>query len=181
MKTSEITKQGIFLALFFIASNLIPPIMILGVPFTFQTVIILLIPFFFNLKEIIIWFTVLILMCALGLPIMSNFSGGISVLIGPTAGFIYGWLLKMLVIKIGLTNNNGIIYSFIVMFIATVIDLACGALWLSTLNNTDVLVNLQVILTGFLPFGVVKIILVQLVIKRIPSGYLDQSYNKEVA
>ncbi|MEG0364160.1 MAG: biotin transporter BioY, partial [Erysipelotrichales bacterium] len=83
MKTKEMAKISLFIGLFFICSNIIPPINIIGISFTFQTILILLIPFMLNVKEIIIWYVVLILICAIGIPIMSGFSGGLGVLIGP--------------------------------------------------------------------------------------------------
>lgn len=166
MKINSITKGALFLILFFISSNLIPTLYVLQIPFTFQTLVILLIPFYFNLKEIVIWYICLLFMCLIGIPIMANYSSGLSVLIGPTAGFIYGWLIKMIVIN-KMIRYNRPIFNFFVLTIATIIDLLCGSIYLSILTNANLINTTITIMISFLPFGLVKNLFALIIVARL--------------
>ncbi|MDF9867155.1 biotin transport system substrate-specific component [Bacilli bacterium PM5-3] len=179
MKVEKIVRGAFFIVLFFIASNIIPQFQILGVPFTFQTLVILLVPFFFNVKDMIVWYISLLLLCLIGFPIMSGYSGGLSVFIGPSAGFIYGWLIKLLVIKLTLIYNKSNLIIIGSMIVGTILDLLIGACWLSLLSNTDIFMNIKVVLISFLPFGIVKVIIAYFIIQKIPVKYLEN--NREVA
>lgn len=174
MTTKSITRIALAIVMFFIFSNIIPGIYVFStVPFTFQTLIILLLPFLLTKKEIYFWFMTLLVMTLIGIPIMSNFSSGLSVLFGPTAGFIYGWFIMLVMIKNLCTHDSHLIRLFVVMTIATAIDLIIGALWIGMLNGGGYIGTLNTILITFMPFGIVKVILAMLIIKKIPKQYLS--------
>lgn len=175
MSTKSITRIALGIVMFFIFSNMIPGIYVIStVPFTFQTLIILILPFVLTKKEVYFWYVTLLVMTLIGLPIMSNFNGGLSVLFGPTAGFIYGWLPKMLLIKYLCNINSKFTRLFIVMTIATAIDLVIGALWLGLINGGGYVASIQTILITFMPFGIVKVLLAILIIKKIPLNYTSK-------
>lgn len=180
MNTNNIIKSAMLIALFFIASNIIPPINITGVPFTFQTLIIFLVPFILDFKTVILWYLSLLLICLIGLPIMSGFQGGLGVLLGPTAGFIYGWFVELVFISTILLFTKNRLYIFLVMFIGTVISLSIGALWLSSFNNVAYIDNIKIILVTFLPFSVVKMIITLTIVKRLPSSILQGGIDFEL-
>lgn len=172
MKTKQITKAAAFFALFFVASNIIPPINIAGVPFTFQTLIIFMIPFIMNTKEMLLWYVTLMIIILVGIPIMSGFQGGLGVLIGPSAGFIYGWLIKMIVIKLSLVYTSSRINVIFSMFIGCLFGLLVGASWLAMYNNVDVLDNFKVILVTFLPFEIIKIFIALIIVNKVPTSMI---------
>lgn len=172
MKVKEIIIGSIFLVLFFISSNIIPPILILGVPFTLQAVVIMLIPFFMSLKNVIIWYIALLLMCLIGIPMMSNFNYGLSALFGPTSGFIYGFLFKMIMIKLLVTSNSSNIRLFIVLLLATILDLIIGGLYLAIYSNLAIIPTISSMFTSFILFGIIKIIIVIIMIRKIPKSLL---------
>ncbi|MDR1782011.1 MAG: biotin transporter BioY [Bacilli bacterium] len=172
MKTKQITKSALFLVLFFLSSNIIPAIPIFGIPFTLQTLVISLIPFYFSYKEIIIWYLALLFITLIGIPMMSGFSSGLTCLIGPSAGFIYGWLIKMIVIKKALQYNNKYIL-FIIMLISSLIDLMLGGIYLALFTNIDILISTKTMIVTFMPLEIVKTILTLVVVARVPKSLQD--------
>ncbi|MBF0787625.1 MULTISPECIES: biotin transporter BioY [unclassified Streptococcus] len=63
------------------------------VPFTLQTLAVGLIASLYPPKEAITSIVLYLLLGAIGLPVFAGFSGGIASLWGPTAGFLWGFLL----------------------------------------------------------------------------------------
>lgn len=160
MTTKSITRVAIGIVLFFIFSNIIPPITIFfSVPFTFQTLLILLLPFIFSKKEIVFWYISLIFVCLIGLPVMSGFSSGFAVLIGPTAGFIHSWILKMLFIKKFSNLNDSNARLFVVMTFATIINLVFGGMWLAVYTGQTVINSVVSTVITFIPFGIIKVLI----------------------
>ena len=64
-----------------------------GVPATMQTLVVFVALGLIGSKNTFIMLCVYVLLGALGLPVFSGMSGGIGSLTGPTAGFIWGFLL----------------------------------------------------------------------------------------
>jgi len=172
VKTQSIVKGALFIGLFFITSNIIPPILVLGVPFTLQTLLILIIPFFFSLKDLVFWYFGLLLITLIGIPIMSNFSGGPQVLIGPSAGFIYGWLPKLILIKMALDKKSNLILFLLITSLSSIINLVIGGVWLTLFTELSVLQSIQTTLVSFLHFELVKGIIAFFIIKKLPNHLL---------
>ena len=100
----RLTLSATLLALFFIAGNIIPPIMLLPeVPFTLQTFVIGLMALFLGYKGGAMCLGALFLLTAAGVPMMSGFRGGVGVFLSPTAGFILGF--AFIVLTLGLYTD----------------------------------------------------------------------------
>ena len=87
---------------------------------------------------------------ALGLPVFANFSSGLHVIIGPTAGYIWSFILGAFLIgildRLGLTSN--FILSFLSCLTVTTLILIFGAMYLAVFQG-----NLESALAmGFYPF-----------------------------
>lgn len=175
MSTRSLTRIAIAIVIFFIFSNIIPALTIFAVPFTFQTLVILIIPFILSKKEILYFHLSIIIMCLIGLPIMSNFSGGVAVLLGPTAGFIYSWILMMLFIKQFTKQEDPLLRMFIVLCLATLLNLVFGGLWIAFINQNAYLETVKTILVTFMPFGTIKVILAMIIIKKMPIKKIEKS------
>jgi len=97
----RLTLSAMLLALFFIAGNIIPPVMLLPeIPFTLQTFVIGLMALFLGCKGGAMCLTALFLLTAAGVPMMSGFRGGVGVFLSPTAGFILGF--AFIIVTLGL-------------------------------------------------------------------------------
>lgn len=95
-----------------------------------------------------------------GVPIFAEFSGGISKLIGPTGGFLVGFIPATFVIgyyveKFGFTYRNAIIANIIGMLIT----LAFGTAWLKISAQLSWTAALASGFTPFLIVGILKAVL----------------------
>lgn len=77
-----------------------------GVPFTLQIPAVVLCGYLLGAKWGIASVTVYILMGTVGLPVFSGFKGGISVLVGPTGGYLWGFILLSLFCGIARNCEN---------------------------------------------------------------------------
>lgn len=101
-----------------------------------------------------------ILLGAIGLPVFTAFSGGLGVLVGPTGGYIVGFIPTAFAIglyleKFGYTYRHAIVANVIGMCIT----LLFGAIWLKIFAN---LTWTAALVSGILPFlvaGVLKAVL----------------------
>lgn len=95
-----------------------------------------------------------------GVPVFAEFSGGISKLIGPTGGFLVGFIPATFVIgyyveKFGFTYRNAIIANIIGMLIT----LAFGTAWLKISAQLSWTAALASGFTPFLIVGILKAVL----------------------
>jgi len=91
-RTFQITFTALFAAVIS-ALTLIPlPFSFLGVPMTLQTFAIAFCGFLVGWKVGLGSVSLYLLLGSFGLPVFSGFQGGFQKLIGPTGGFLYGFL-----------------------------------------------------------------------------------------
>ncbi|MBP1999902.1 biotin transport system substrate-specific component [Paenibacillus shirakamiensis] len=94
MKTKEMVFAALFAA-FIAVLGMIPPIPLgfIPVPVTAQTLGVMLAGCFLGRKTATISLILFVVLVALGLPLLSGGRGGLSVLVGPTAGYLLSWPL----------------------------------------------------------------------------------------
>ncbi|MDO3412373.1 biotin transporter BioY [Saccharibacillus sp. CPCC 101409] len=99
MKTKEMVYAALFAALIAVL-GMVPPIPLgfIPVPITLQTLGVMLAGSFLGRKTGAISLILFIVLVALGLPILSGGYGGLSPLLGPTAGYIFSWPIAALLI-----------------------------------------------------------------------------------
>ncbi|BFH62858.1 MULTISPECIES: biotin transporter BioY [Paenibacillus] len=92
MKTREMVLAALFAA-FIGVLGFIPPIPLgfIPVPVTAQTLGVMLAGCFLGRKTAALSVILLIVLVALGLPLLSGGRGGLSHLIGPSIGYIFSW------------------------------------------------------------------------------------------
>lgn len=89
-RTLEMTFIAIFVVLIAVCSWISIPT---AVPFTLQTFAVSMTVLMLGGRRGTIALLVYILLAAVGVPVLSGFSGGLGVLLGPTGGYIFGWLI----------------------------------------------------------------------------------------
>lgn len=139
-RTFKICTGGMFLAVFFFASNIIPPFYIVpNIPVTLQIMVVALMGGFLGVKWGLLDLLALYIATLAGLPMMSSFHGGPAAFLTPTAGFIFGWVFLTLLaglcrdfIAPRMVGSRGKRY-FAAMTVCCVagvlLDYAAGALW----------------------------------------------------
>ncbi|MHA3066890.1 biotin transporter BioY [Lacticaseibacillus saniviri] len=94
MHTRDLTRAGLGLALL-ICLAFVPPIAVgfLGVPIVLQNFGVMLLTRLLKPRQATAVIGLLLVLAALGLPFLSGGRGGFAIFAGPTAGFMFGWLL----------------------------------------------------------------------------------------
>ena len=105
ISTKKIVLTGMFAAVLAVMSQLSIP-MPSGVPITLQTFGVALTAYVLGWKLGVAATAVYILVGAVGAPVFSNFQGGFPVLVGMTGGFIWGFLLMVLLCGFGVAQKN---------------------------------------------------------------------------
>lgn len=91
MSTLRIARCGLCIALLAVASSISIPVG--PVPFTLQTLVLAMLPVALGGRDAIVTVALYLVLGALGLPVFSGFSGGIASLVGPTGGYLWGFLV----------------------------------------------------------------------------------------
>ena len=105
ISTKEIVCVGMFAAVLAVLSQISIP-MPSGVPITLQTFAVALTGVVLAWKLGVTSTLVYILLGAVGVPVFSQFSGGLHVLVNYTGGFIWGFIVLALLCGIGITLKN---------------------------------------------------------------------------
>ena len=97
---------------------------------------------------------------AVGVPVYAGFAGGVSVLLGPTGGFLIGyilcaWTAGALIQRFGFSRLSLILS----MAAGTLICYALGTAWFSFVSGTNLAGSLTVCVLPFIPGDVLKILL----------------------
>ncbi len=107
------------------------------VPFTLQTMIVLLAGAFLGPVNGAISQLLYIAAGALGLPVFAGFGFGLATLLGPTGGYLAAFPLAAFLVGLLIRKNNSSVMVFISMLIGTASILFSGALYLSLFVNGD--------------------------------------------
>ena len=100
----------------------------------------------------------------IGLPVFSNFKGGFQVLIGPTGGYIIGFIFVVLCTGIFIERFEKKVYMHVIgMVIGTLLCYIIGTAWLAYQGN---MTFLEALFAGVIPFmwaDAIKIIIAAIV------------------
>ncbi len=104
---------------------------------------------------------VYLLIGAVGLPVFSGFKGGFAVLIGPTGGYAWSYILMALFIgaftkKLPEKNVLAMLKIFIICLISVVICYAAGTVQFMAVQQTDLQKALTLCVIPFIPFDIAK-------------------------
>lgn len=164
-KIKNLTYVGIFAALICVCSWTAIP---LTVSVTLQTFAVCLAAGLLGFKRGTAAVAVYILLGCVGLPVFTGFKGGISVVAGPTGGYIAGFLITAAVVGFALERTQKKLWQCVLFMSAGVI--ACyifGTLWFSFAYRTPVSSALAVCVYPFLAFDAVKIFLASVLVGRL--------------
>ena len=119
------------------------------VPVTGQTLVVLLIGMTYGPRLGGITISAYLFEGALGLPVFAGGAAGVAVLLGPTGGYLFGFLLAG--VAMGFLGERGmgrtVISTVLAMVIGNFVIYLCGALWLTNFIGFG-----QAIMAGVMPF-----------------------------
>ena len=119
------------------------------VPVTGQTLVVLLIGMTYGPRLGGITIAAYLFEGAIGLPVFAGGAAGVAVLMGPTAGYLFGFLLAATAMGYLAERGTGrtVVSTIAAMVIGNCVIYLCGALWLANFIGFG-----QAIAAGVLPF-----------------------------
>ena len=100
-----------------------------------------------------------ILLGIMGLPVFSGFTGGAGKLLGPTGGFLLGYLFMAVICGFYAERHHRKFLPCIFgMFVGTVICYCLGCLWLSFQSRLSLSVAFSTAMLPFLPTDLLKML-----------------------
>ncbi len=164
-KSRSITAIALMTAVICIVSPFTLPIG--PIPIGFANFIIMLSALLLGAKRGFLSCLIFLLLGFAGLPVFSGFSGGVGKLLGPTGGYIVGYLL--LAIATGIAAQiadkqdskvrSGIIL-FVGMIIGTILLYGFGTLWFVYQSKMAFTAALSVAVFPFIPGDLIKMVIV---------------------
>ena len=159
-----IALSAAFIALITLGSWVSLPF--LPVPLTLQTLFVLLSGAVMR-RYAVIPVTLFILLGALGLPVFHNGIAGIGILLGPTGGYMAGFIPAALIVGLAYETNNDRV-RIIGLAAATLIIYAFGITWLMYSTGIGIAAALVMGVVPFLLGDIVKATAAFLIAQRLP-------------
>ena len=116
------------------------------IPFTLQTMAVFIVLMTIGGKRGFVSIICYLLLGAVGVPVFAGFKGGFAVLLGPTGGFLVGfivvalvyWLLSEKVFGRFMTSyGKRLVFNIIIALICEVVMYAVGVAWFMTVYTPD--------------------------------------------
>ena len=165
MKLQKMTRISIMAALTAIGAFIIIPLPGSPVPVTLQLLFTFLAGGLLGSKNGVMSQFIYILLGAAGLPVFAGGTGGIGALVGPTAGYIYGFVIAAYISGMGKKSfTNQLIYNSIALI--TVYKLGMAGLMINTGLNLTKAFSTGVLL--FIPGDLLKVALAAYLTSKIP-------------
>ena len=152
-RIKDIVLVALFVAMISVSAMITVPFG--AVPFTLQTFAITLVLYATKPKIALATFALYIALGAIGAPIFSAMKGGIGSLLGPTGGFLWGYLLGIFPVCALLQKTKSATIQIALGFLLTFIAYIFGCAQYMFVTG----VNLQVaLLTTIAPFVIIDIV-----------------------
>ena len=148
LSIKEMTIVGMCAALMAIFSQLSIPLPFTSVPVTLQVFGLVILAIIVGAKVGTLSLIVYVIIGAIGLPVFANFHSGFGIIVGPTGGYIIGFVIMAFLIGLASSKENKIIL-FSVSYIGVLIDLILGTIQLKIV--TGMTLNAALI-AGLYPF-----------------------------
>lgn len=164
-KTRLQVLSALFAALTAVFSQLAIPIH--PIPITLGTLAVLLSGGFLGKKYGTLSMVIYILLGIIGLPVFSSMRSGAGVLVGPSGGYIIGFILTAFVIGAIVEKYED---SYKAIFLGGILgSIACyvlGTLWFIMLTGKGLVAALGLCVIPFLPGDLAKVIIATILIKK---------------
>lgn len=185
VKLRSMIVTALFAAIIGVLAQLIIPLPFSPVPITGQTLAIGLAATILGARYGTISVLLYLVIGATGVPVFAEFSGGISKLVGPTGGYLVGFIPAAFIIGLYLEKTKFTIFHAIIgNTIGMIITLIFGTVWLKIAADLS---WTAAFISGFTPFlilGFIKAALASwigiIVRKRLVSAKLLFSVNQNV-
>lgn len=146
---------AIFAALTAVLAQISIP-MPLGVPLTLQTLAVALTGIVLGAKRGFFASLVYVLMGTVGLPVFSNFTGGVGAVFSPVCGFILSFPIMSLVIGFGFERFAKVRFLWLILGVA--VNYLCGIVMFSVVTSNTLATAVTACMLPFIPTDIVKML-----------------------
>ena len=163
LSTRQIILCGLFAALISILAQISIPLPFTTVPFTLQIFGIAITGLILGSKCGFISTLIYLILGAIGIPLFANFAGGISVLFGPTGGFLLGYPLMAFIIGYAKEKFNSNFITCLSMILGLAIVYTLGTIMFSFITGNTILQSLIYCVVPFIAVDILKLILAYII------------------
>ena len=159
MKTKDITFIALMSAVMCVLGPLSVNIPISPVPISLGILAMLLSVYVLGRNKALFSCFIYILLGAVGVPVFSGFSGGLSKLVGPTGGYIVGYLPLIFIGGVFVAKHKNIWMQVTGLVLGVIVCYALGTAWLAYSAHMTFGKALMAGVIPFIPADAVKIII----------------------
>lgn len=163
MSVRDICYAGLFAAVIAVMAQISIP-MPMGVPMTMQTFAITLAAVVLGSKLSTISSLIYIIMGAVGLPVLANFSGGFDKFVGPTGGFLISFPLMAFIIGWGAEHRKDFKGAYVLaLIVGTLVNYVVGVALFCVVTNGSVAAGITACVLPFIPTAIIKAVLASII------------------
>ena len=142
------------------------------VPISLTTFMVALTVYIFGMKKGMVSYVIYLLLGLVGVPVFTYFTGGVGKVLGPTGGYLVGFIFFILIAGAFIDKFYSKIWlHVIVMLIGLIVCYAFGTAWLAYEASLTFKAALAAGVIPFIPFDVAKIV-IAIVLGRLIRGRL---------
>ena len=167
-KTKRLILYSLFAAITSVLSQISIPLPFTPVPLNLATLSVILSGAILGKSGGAISQIVYTLLGTIGLPVFANLSAGIGIIIGPTGGYIIGYIIAAFIVGLILEKSNKNIIIYIVsMSIGLTTCYILGTAWFMYITKSNLVASLTMCVIPFIPGDIIKVILASILAKRV--------------
>lgn len=158
-KTNNLTKIALVAALQCIISPFAIIFPFSPVPVSAATLMLYLSAYILGTRNATISCGIYLLIGFVGIPVFSGFSGGAGKILGPTGGYLVGYLFLVFISGVFVERGNNYMVQVTGLMLGTVVCYLVGSLWLMYQTGMDFAAAWNVGALPFIPADVIKIVI----------------------
>ncbi len=128
------------------------------VPVTLATLVLLLSVYILGWKFCTVSIIIYLLLGMAGLPVFSGFSGGLAKLVGPTGGYLIGYIPMAVIAGLFIEKTRNRLMHIVGMVLGTAVLYVFGTAWFCVLTSSALGTALTLCVIPFLPGDIAKIV-----------------------
>ncbi len=163
-KIYTITSCAIVTALMCIFGPMSVPIGV--IPISLTNLVIYFAIYILGWKGSTISYVVYMLLGLVGLPVFSGFQGGPAKLVGPTGGYLLGFIFITIIAGLCFDKTKGkvrIPVTIAGMLVSTAITYFFGTVWFMAQTGNDLATSLGLCVFPFIPFDIAKMVIATMI------------------
>lgn len=169
----EMCYVALFTAIIVVMAQISIPLP-MGVPLTMQTFAITLAAVVLGARLSTYSTVIYVLLGAIGVPVLANFSGGLDKFVGPTGGFLISFPIMAFIIGYGVEHKKMFKGAFVVFLIlGTVANYVVGVAMFCALTSSSIATGVTACVVPFIPTAIIKAVLASeigfVIRKRLPA------------